>query len=436
MSGVVNKSDTNYLDKIDQWITNNQEEIFAFNRSLVSIPSQNRYPTGEEKEVQQLVEKTLKELGCDTDVFLPTDVPGLVAHPAYLGERFYDDRPNVVGTKKGTGNGKSIIFSGHMDTVPEGDDPWSVDPFAGEIKDGKQYGLGLFDMKGGMAASMMALKLLNELGIRLKGDVIIESVVDEEYGGANGTLACRLRGYEADIAIVPEPSNMIVCPAAQGGSMFRITFQGRAGRSFSGEKLLNPVYPAARFIEIFRQFEEIRSQAIPNSKYYKQNPGLPTYIQGLKAGPINLPLCDRVPSECTLDVWFQCYPGTTEEELREEFEAFILEQSKEDELLRMMPPKIQKLIRFLPGTSIPENHGILDVVKEVSEESKEELLIDGAPFACDSFMFNMYSNTPAIIWGPKGGNAHAPDEFIYVNDFKKLIKLYALTIIKWCGVEE
>lgn len=436
MSGVVDRTDMNYKDNIDQWIRNNQKEILAFNRSLVSIPSPNRYPTGDEKEVQEFVEKTLKELGCQTDMFLPTEVPELIGHPAYLGERFYENRPNVVGIKKGTGNGRSIIFSGHMDTVPEGDDPWSVNPYAGEIKDGKQFGLGIFDMKGGMAASMMALKLLNELDIRLKGDVIIESVVDEEYGGANGTLACRLRGYEADIAIIPEPSNMVVCPSAQGGSMFRIKFKGRAGRSFSGEQLLNPVYPAARFIEIFRQFEENRNQAKSDSRYYKHNPGLPAYIQGLRAGPINLPLCDRVPSECTLDVWIQCYPGTSEQELREEFESFIYGRSKEDELLKNMPPKIEKLIRFLPGTGIQENHEILDVVKEVYEESKQDLLVEGAPFACDSFMFNMHSNTPAIIWGPKGGNAHAPDEFIYIEDFNKLIKMYALTLIKWCGVEE
>src|SRR5665647_1968772 len=102
---------------------------------------------------------------------------------------------------------------------------------------------------------MMALQLLEEMEISLQGDVIIETVVDEEYGGSNATLACLLKGYEADLAIVPEPTNLAICPVNQGGSMFRITFRGRPGRSFSGEKLNNPVFAAARFLDVFHQYE-------------------------------------------------------------------------------------------------------------------------------------------------------------------------------------
>jgi acetylornithine deacetylase len=426
-----------YRDLISKWVDEHKDEILNLNSSLVSVPSENRYPTGDEKKVQKLVADTLKEINCDVDVFLPTDVLGLIEHPAYLGERSYEDRPNVVGTKKGSGDGRSIIFSGHMDTVPTGTDPWSVDPYAGTVKDDKQYGLGIFDMKGGMAASMMALKSLQELGIELKGDVIIENVVDEEYGGANGTLACRLRGYEADIAIIPEPTNMVICPVNQGGSMFRITFQGEgAGRSFSGEELINPVFAGARFLDIFRQFEQQRTKQESTNRFYKDYQGLPTLVQGVKAGPVHLPLTDRVPSNCVIDVWIQCFPETTEEELHKEFISFVEERAKNDDILKQIPPKIEKLIRFLPGTGILEDHDIIDVTKAVSQDLGHNLPVKGAPFACDSFMFNLHSNTPALIWGPKGGNGHSPDEFIYVDDFMELVKMYALTIIKWCGVKE
>jgi acetylornithine deacetylase len=176
-----------YLEAIDHWVEVNRRAILDLNGSLVSIPSENRYPHGDEKDVQRFVEGYLEELGCTTDTFLPT-----------------------------------------------GDDPWSVDPFSVVVEDGKKYGLGIFDMKGGMAAAMMAMRALGDLGVRLEGDVTIETVVDEEFGGANGTLACRLRGYEADVAIVPEPSNLIICPQNQGGGMFRVTFDGKPGRSFSG----------------------------------------------------------------------------------------------------------------------------------------------------------------------------------------------------------
>lgn len=424
-----------YTEQINKWVDGHRHEILAFNKKLVSIPSENRYPTGDEAQVQEVIFSTLQALGCEMDRFLPTEVSGLSEHPAYLDGREYANRPNVVGMKSGSGGGRSLMFSGHMDTVPQGDDPWSVDPYGGDIREGKQYGLGIFDMKGGMAAAIMALRSLHDLGIQLKGDVLIETVVDEEYGGANGTLASRLRGHAADIAIIPEPSNLAICPEAQGGSMFRIIFSGRPGRSFSGERLENPVFAAARFLDIFREYELAHLHKRSTSKFYVNGPGLPAYVQGMKAGPVQLPLCDRVPSKCEIDVWIQCYPETTEEELYQDLVGFYEEKSRGDEILREMKPEIRKLIRFLPGSGVPENHPMLNVATEVAKHYyKNGLPVQGAPFACDSFMFNLYSDTPAIIWGPKGGNAHAPDEFIYVEDFLNLVKMYALTMVEWCGV--
>ncbi|WP_052947579.1 M20/M25/M40 family metallo-hydrolase [Aneurinibacillus tyrosinisolvens] len=425
-----------YLN-ISRWVDEHRQDILGLNKSLVSIPSENRYPNGDEKTVQEFVFQFLSQLGCEMDMFLPTDVPGLTSHAAYLGERNYENRPNVVARKRGNGQGRSLLFSGHMDTVPKGDDPWTVHPYAGVVKDGKQYGLGIFDMKGGMAAAMMALRLIEELNISLKGDVLIETVVDEEYGGANGTLACRLRGYEADLAIVPEPSNLAICPENQGGSMFRITFKGHPGRAFSGETLVNPVFAAARFLDIFHQFESYHGQKRSTSKWFASVPFLPAYVQGVKAGPVHLPLSDRVPSHCTMDVWIQCYPETTEEELHRDFVSFYEERAQKDDILRHIAPTIEKLIRFLPGTGIPDNHSSLEVLSDVAARVYPEgLPVKGAPFACDSFMFNLYSHTPAIIWGPKGGNAHAPDEYIEIEDFFNLVKMYALTIVEWCGVVE
>jgi acetylornithine deacetylase len=424
-----------YVGAIDDWVEENRRTILDLNRTLVSIPSENRYPHGDEKRVQGFVEECLEDLGCRTDTFLPTYIPGLTEHPAYLGGRSYEGRPNVVGKKGGAGGGRSILFSGHMDTVPRGEDRWSVDPFSGAVSEGKQYGLGIFDMKGGMAAAMMALRALNELGVRLTGDVTIETVVDEEFGGANGTLACRLRGYEADIAIVPEPSNLVICPQNQGGSMFRVSFQGKPGRSFSGEELLSPVYAAARFVEIFREYEAYHKEKRSVSRLFERDPGPPAYVQGMRAASSDLPLSDRVPSRCTVDVWIQCYPETSEEELRRDFVTFVEEKAREDEILSEVRPNIERLIRFLPGTGIPEGHEIVEVAARVSRMVYEGgLPVEGAPFACDTFVFNLHSGTPALIWGPKGGNAHAPDEYVEVEPFMDLVKMYALTMIEWCGV--
>lgn len=422
--------------QIDTWVNEHQADILSFNKELIAIPSVNRYPSGDELNVQTFIEKKLRKLGCDTDTFIPTDVPGMKDHPAFLEGRDYKDRPNVVGVKKGTGGGQSILFSGHVDTVSEGEVPWSVDPYAGTVKAGKQYGLGILDMKGGMSAAIIAMKMLEDMDISLKGDFLIETVVDEEFGGANGTLASRLKGYEADIAIIPEPSNMVIAPANQSGSMFRVTFSGRSGRAFSGEDLVNPIYAAGRFIDIFHQFENYQAQKQSTSPLFQNQPGLPAYIQGMNAGPSDALLYDRVPSTCSLDIWIQAYPETTEQALRDDFVQFYEKKAKEDNMLSKMPMHLEKLVRFLPGTQIPEDHGIIRVAQQASTAFGETLPIQGAPFACDAFMFNLHSETPALIWGPRGENAHSNDEFIYVDDFLQLIKMYALTIVNWCGISD
>lgn len=423
-------------EQLQQWVEAHRQEALDLTRTLVSTPSVNRVPHGEEAAVQQFVADYLRQLGCDMDVFLPDDVPELLSHEAYLPGRDYRDRPIVVGRKQGSGGGKSLLFSGHMDTVPLTDDRWTVEPFSGAIVEGKQYGLGIFDMKAGMAASFIALKALGELGIRLKGDVCIETVVDEEYGGANGTLSSRLRGHRADAAIIPEPSNMVICPATQGGIMLRITFEGRGGRTFSGEEMVNPVFAAARFIEIFRQFDHDHGCKTSLDPWFQEGPPLTSYLQGIRAGDVTVPLFDRTPTQCAIDVWIQCYPGTNEEELYREFTEFCLARTEEDDMLRGWSPRIEKLIRFLPGTSLQPEHPLIETAAQIMRSAApEQLDIKGAPFACDAFIFEQYSDIPVIVWGPKGGNAHAADEFIEVEDYLRLIQLYALMMIEWCGAE-
>jgi acetylornithine deacetylase len=90
------------LEAVDGWVEENRRPILDLNRALISIPNENRCPEGDEEEVQEFVAGYLEGLGCETHAFLPTDVPGLTEHPAYLGGRSYEGRPNVVGKKKAT----------------------------------------------------------------------------------------------------------------------------------------------------------------------------------------------------------------------------------------------------------------------------------------------------------------------------------------------
>jgi len=424
-------------ERTDEWLRHNRDAAIAMLRRLVAIPSENTYPRGNELAVQLEIEAYMKELGLATDRFLVTDVPGIETHEAFLQDgRDYTNRPNVVGVWHGTGGGKSLLFSGHVDTVPLGAERWMHEPFAGEIADGHMYGLGIFDMKAGIAAALLAVRCLRDSGFLPAGDVIVETVVDEEFGGSNGTLACILRGYEADAAIVPEPSNMSICPVNEGGVYYRLAFAGRPGRSYSAEALANPVYAAARFLEIVRKYDAWRNANREAHPLFPQGE-LRTDVQIMRAGNVAYELGDRVPSTCEIDLWIQLPPGKSEEHIRSEFVSFCEPLMRADDTLADTALRLERKMRFLPGTGIATDHPIVAAIRETAQqEAGLDLPVQGARFACDIFMFNLYSRTPAVVFGPKGGNAHAPDEYIDIDAFIDLIRIYAGLIVRWCGTVE
>ncbi|WJH36995.1 hypothetical protein N6H14_15710 [Paenibacillus sp. CC-CFT747] len=135
----------------------------------------------------------------------------------------------------------------------------------------------------------MAVKCLMDLGLRPLGDVILESVVDEEFGGANGTLAGRLMGYNADAAIIPEPTNLAICPATRGGALWRLVFRGQTGLAFSGETIRNPLYDAAKFLVYLEQFERERSKGGGPAPWYTSSGDLPVIPTRAAAGDLASP---------------------------------------------------------------------------------------------------------------------------------------------------
>jgi acetylornithine deacetylase len=423
--------------EIQQWINQNANKIVDLAADLIRFNTVNQVVKGTELDCQNYVASVMRDvLTMEVDLFSPEAVTGFQEHSAYFPGKDYTDRPNVVGKWKGQGNGKSLLFSSHVDTAPVAKG-WLNDPWEPIVKENRLFGLGSFDMKGGLAASIMAVRCLKELGVRLKGDVFIESVVDEEFGGANGTLACRIRGYAADAAIIPEPTNMAVCPASRGGALWRVTFRGNTGLSFSGESISNPVYGAAIFIRFLEAFEKERSSASGPAPWYHGEGSLPVIVTRVEAGDMKAELCDSGPAECHVDIWVECYPGVTEADLKEElYNGFEL-YCKNNNITPQTAPILNKLIRFLPGSEVPVGFPLTTMLAEqVTQTTGKEAAVHGAPFACDAFMFNLHSSTPAVIFGPVGGNAHAPDEFISIPDFYKLVEVYARTIISWCGIAD
>ncbi|MFD0715305.1 M20 family metallopeptidase [Paenibacillus sp. GCM10027626] len=422
---------------IRNWAEQNRERLIELLAELVSHHTVNRVTSGSEQQCQQALHKRLLELGFEAELYEPEAVQGFHEHPAYYPGKDYSGRPNVWAQWKGSGDGQSLLFSSHIDTAAVAPG-WPEDPFTPRIEDGCLIGLGAFDMKGGLAASIMAVRCLMELGIGLQGDVLIESVVDEEFGGANGTVAGRAKGITAAAVIIPEPTNLALYPATRGGALWRVTFEGTTGLSFSGETVRNPAAAAARFIVFLDQFEQQRAdEAGPAPWYSGSKEALPVIVTRLAAGDMSAPLCDVGPVEAHVDIWVECYPGITEEQLRQQlldgYEQFC-GTAYADGLDR---PRFKQMIRFLPGSEVEANHPLIPLLaEEIERATGDKAVVTGSPFACDAFVFNEFSSSPALVIGPSGGNAHAPEEFVELDSLVKLVEIYALTLIRWCGLAE
>jgi acetylornithine deacetylase len=423
-------------DQIRAWVDQNRDLIFQTLRQFVSLDTQNLAPNGNEKLAQLELARLLETLGCEIDLYEISSVPGLLEHPKYWAARPCTDRPNLMAIRRGQTGGRSLLFSSHMDTVPVGSEPWEHPPWGGEISSGKLWGLGAYDMKGGLVASVMVTKALNDLGIQLNGDLLIESVVDEEFGGCNGTLAARLK-YNADLAIVPEPTNLRICPAHHGGLMLRVNFAGKSGWGFSPEGAIDPVIAVAQFVQLLQDWAQSRQQTSSVPKVYSSNPKLSVVVNQLKAGDLNLPFfADRVPPNAWLTVWIETFPGTTQDEVMQDLRAYYRKTQQTNPTLAAFEPTWTPL-RWLDGSGIDPQHPGVEMLARVSLETRgQRATIQGAEFACDGHMFNLYSPTPMILLGPTGGQPHSADEFIDTENYLQLVEIFIRAAIDWCGQED
>ncbi len=413
--------------RIDAWVEENSEAMLAFAGRLIQTPSENRPPNGDELKAQRLLKEELERAGAHVDWFEVGDVPNIEEHPAYLHGRNYQGRPNLVGRFEGTGGGRSLLFSSHMDTAPRDPLPWRhTEPFSGEVRDGRLWGRGSFDMKGGLVASLWGALAARAVCGELRGDVLIESVVDEEWGGANGTLASRLRGHEADAAILPEPTGLQVCPEHLGAHLYRLTIPGSAGMVFGNPHLQNPIYTAILFVNALQAWE----------KEFHNRPTPPLY-EGVVKPPVMVTAIEArqygIPRTCILDFAVSFYKGDDAEQIHREIEALIDKAFAGidfgDESVAL-----ERLFRLLPGSGIPEGHPIMESMGAAFASAPDlEYQVKGAPFQCDAFMFNLYSSTPAIILGPDGAGAHSADEYATVESLVNLTRVYARAIVSWCG---
>lgn len=415
--------------QIQKWLQEHQEEGAVLLQRLVQAPSIAK----NEAEAQSVIVEILSKMGLRVDVWEP-DGTVLQETPYFCSSREqFAGSPNVVGVLPGTGEGRSIILNGHIDVVPEGDhEQWSDDPYSGAIRDGKMYGRGVTDMKGGLVSFLLAIQTIQQLGIKLKGDVIFQSVIEEESGGA-GTLAAILKGYKADAALITEPTHMRIFPKQQGSMWFRIFVKGRSAHGGTRYEGVSAIEKAMLVVNQIRALEEERNQRINDPLYEKTPIPIPINIGVVQGGTWPSSVPDLVKLEGRMGV----APNEKMEDAQQEMSRCLQQLVVIDPWFEEHPPILEWFgARWLPGAIELEHELMNTLVYQYREVMGEEPVIEASPWGTDGGLLTELGKIPTLVFGPGVTEmAHYPDEYIELDKVFETSVIIALTLIQWCGIE-
>lgn len=437
--------------QVFEYIDNHKQEIVDYMMELVRRPSINYGDgiNGDEKEMQYYFAQTLKD-----ENFEEVDIL------AFDGEK---KRPNVVGIRKGAGGGKSLIFNGHCDVVPVSfPERWICKPFEPIEKDGKVYGRGTSDMKGGIAGAYFALKAIKDCGFKLKGDVMIHSVVGEESQSAEtlGSAKVINSGYSADFAVCCEPTDLEIHIASSALVFFKLIVEGKGVHISARNQMLYPqggTLPSGNAVAVdaFRKSMPLidyifRLETEWNHRYrdpvmgyggkpYHDKQGVGVFTinpSEIKGGEYLGTIPSRM--EYTFGVW---YPDqlVSRDELLNEVRRGIEAIASTDDWLREHPPVVEgPVIQDWPGFRVDEGHeGVIKLKDSVCQAVNRQAVISGFKAVCDAYYLNKLGITSVILGpGSISNSVHGDNEFIYVEDLINAVKIYAAFAMDWCGVEE
>lgn len=413
-----------------------REDIIAFLEDLVRCETENKPPHGNEKCGQDVFSKMCSSIGLYVYEYNPAQVKGFETCPDALLTTDLHGRNNIAATWRGSGGGRSLLLSGHMDVAPIEPGVWQVtEPFTPLCANGRMYGRGTADMKAGLSAAYMAVKTLRELGFPLRGDVILESVVDEEYASGNGTLAGRLKGYNADFGINMEPTCENIYPTCVGNFLLKLTVTGRAGMPYVGEEVFNPAYVMAKLINQIEQYEGIRNaRAIIPSIWDNSVQKSKVILTKVKAGEVQPNGQLSIPLEAWAEIIIQTYPGEEADDVQRDFEAYLRAPKHSDLVLPEWDFSLERIYHYvLPGEVVYDSEGLQTLLGCVNRVCGAPANVAGGPFACDLRLFSKYGNTPAVLFGPTGGALHGPDEWVDLESLIRVTKVLALLIARWSG---
>jgi acetylornithine deacetylase/succinyl-diaminopimelate desuccinylase family protein len=369
--------------------------VTELTQELVRINSEN--PPGNEKAIAGFVKDFLEDAGIQAELI------------GSGGNRF-----NVAAS---IGNGEGgLMFNGHLDTVPIGEG-WTKEPLGGELADGKVYGRGAFDMKGGIACMLMtAQRFAKE---ELKSRLLFTFVADEEAGGRFGSaylIKERKDLFEGiKMGVIAEPTGVDRVRVAQKGiADIRVTFTGKAAHGSRPGLGDNAIMKAVEFINEVKQL----SNQLASTKHEMLGPG--TINVGKIVGGVKV---NVVPDRCMVDIDRRIIPGETPETAVKQFQE-ILDRLK-------LEAKIEALAARNPMI-LPKDSPLLKEILAVLPSAE----LVGMSGYTEMEMYSRELGMDCVTWGTgsKEGMdmAHVADEYVDVEELEKTVTLYEKLVRRLC----
>ena len=373
-----------------------KRELVSFTRSLVKVDSVN----GNEREVADVLLEKLRSHGVKARLF---------------GRE--KDRNGVIAVIKGSGEGKTLMLNGHLDTVPFGDlSKWRYHPLSAKIVGNKIYGRGSYDMKAGVAAlTLTALDILEGDEV-FDGKILLVFTYDEEAG--HHGIKQIMGSIKADACIIGEPSDLKVKIGYRGVYRFELETFGRIAHTghLKGEGL-NAVAKMAKLIVALEKtrFNYRRHEKFPLPSI---TPG--TVITGGYA--INV-----IPDSCRALVDCRLSYGQTKKSAREDVVDVIKKALEKDRYIRY---KINDLTYVPPFLTNPQQELVCILARNAEKELgyKPEKIISGS--ASDGNIIHQ-SGIPTVVFGPSGGVSHMENECVDIPSLLKTAKIYRQTILAY-----
>jgi succinyl-diaminopimelate desuccinylase len=372
-----------------------ENALVQFTRELIQVDSIN--PPGNEQAVAELLHSRARAWRLESEI-----------------REVEPGRPNVIVRLRGSGSAPTLLYLGHLDTVPPGEVPWTYPPLSGELVDGRIWGRGSADMKSGLAAMLVAMAALKQANVSLPGDLVLAAVIGEEVDCAGSKYFLSERGMDnVGWLVISEPTAMDFVVAHRGALWVEATTYGKTAHGSMPYLGVNAILGMMEFIHRVQGFEHS----------WQPHPLLapPTISVNTIAGGVKT---NVVPDICRATIDLRTLPGQQHPEILASLQRLADDVAEHQPDLRAEV----RAVNDEPPVQTPAADPLILAAQRAAEVTLGgKRPVRAATYYTDASVLQPPTGVPTLIVGPgEDGQAHQPNEWVSVEALKSAAKLFTV----------